>query len=90
MRVKTLLRDESLLFHSKFHQDWGQLFKSGYQDSRFATQVTTFEAVLAFPVPSHVPQNPGVSLTGAGADTWVTPYGVGYLVHETSATTACD
>lgn len=39
VRLKTVLRDGSLLFHSKFHQDWGQLFKSGYQDSRFAKQV---------------------------------------------------
>ena len=39
VRLKTVLRDDSLLFHSKFHPDWGQLFKSGYQDSRFAIQV---------------------------------------------------
>ncbi|CAN0497098.1 unnamed protein product, partial [Scytosiphon promiscuus] len=38
VRLKTVLRDDSLLFHSKFHPDWGQLFKSGYQDSRFAIQ----------------------------------------------------
>lgn len=39
VQLKSLLRDDSFLLHSKFHPDWGQLFKSGYQDSRFATQV---------------------------------------------------
>lgn len=39
VQLKSLLRKDSLLLHSKFHPDWGQLFKSGYQDSRFATQV---------------------------------------------------
>ena len=39
VRLKTVLRADNLLFHSKFHPDWGQLFKSGYQDSRFAIQV---------------------------------------------------
>ena len=39
VRLKSLLRSDNFLLHSKFHPDWGQLFKSGYQDSRFATQV---------------------------------------------------
>lgn len=42
LQLKSLLREDSLLLHSKFHPDWGQLFKSGYQDSRFATQVLQF------------------------------------------------
>ncbi|CAM9384432.1 unnamed protein product, partial [Hapterophycus canaliculatus] len=33
VQLKSLLRDDGLLLHSKFHPDWGQLFKSGYQDS---------------------------------------------------------
>ena len=39
MQLKSLVRNDNFLLHSKFHPDWGQLFKSGYQDSRFATQV---------------------------------------------------
>ncbi|CAM9705762.1 unnamed protein product [Pylaiella littoralis] len=43
--LKSLLREDSLQLHSKFHPDWGQLFKSGYQDSRFATQVATYACI---------------------------------------------
>ncbi|CAN0201842.1 unnamed protein product [Scytosiphon promiscuus] len=45
VQLKSLLRDDGLLLHSKFHPDWGQLFKSGYQDSRFATQVATYACI---------------------------------------------
>eukprot|EP00276_Gloeochaete_wittrockiana_P016238 CAMPEP_0184347056 /NCGR_PEP_ID=MMETSP1089-20130417/15213_1 /TAXON_ID=38269 ORGANISM="Gloeochaete wittrockiana, Strain SAG46.84" /NCGR_SAMPLE_ID=MMETSP1089 /ASSEMBLY_ACC=CAM_ASM_000445 /LENGTH=596 /DNA_ID=CAMNT_0026677971 /DNA_START=250 /DNA_END=2040 /DNA_ORIENTATION=+ len=29
-------------YHQKFHPTWGQLMKTGYQNSRFATQVETY------------------------------------------------
>lgn len=45
VRLKTVLRDDTLLFHSRFHQDWGQLFKSGYQDSRFAKQARVSQSI---------------------------------------------
>ncbi|CAB1112351.1 unnamed protein product [Ectocarpus sp. CCAP 1310/34] len=45
MQLKSLLRGNGLMLHSKFHPDWGQLFKSGYQDSRFATQVATYACI---------------------------------------------
>lgn len=49
MQLKTLLRNDSFRLHSRFHPTWGQLFKSGYQDSRFATQVTqSAEGVFFF------------------------------------------
>eukprot|EP00752_Nemacystus_decipiens_P006623 g5954.t1 len=45
VQLKSLLRNNNFLLHSKFHPDWGQLFKSGYQDSRFATQVATYACI---------------------------------------------
>ena len=39
-KLKEILRVESLRFHHLFHPSWGQLFKAGYQDSRFAQQVS--------------------------------------------------
>ncbi|CAM9518703.1 unnamed protein product [Ectocarpus sp. 12 AP-2014] len=45
VQLKSLLRGNGLMLHSKFHPDWGQLFKSGYQDSRFATQVATYACI---------------------------------------------
>ena len=29
-------------FHQKFHSIWGQLLKTGYQNSRFANQIGRF------------------------------------------------
>jgi 5'-nucleotidase len=43
--VKERLRIETLDFHHLFHPQWGQLFKSGYQDSRFAAQVTQYACI---------------------------------------------
>jgi 5' nucleotidase family len=43
---KQVLRQESLRFHNSFHPAWGQLFKSGYQDSRFAQQVSKTYTIL--------------------------------------------
>ncbi|KAG5184865.1 5'-nucleotidase [Tribonema minus] len=41
-KLKEILRQEGLKFHHLFHPAWGQLFKSGYQDSRFAQQVSIY------------------------------------------------
>jgi FMN phosphatase YigB (HAD superfamily) len=41
-QVKEELGKLSKSYHEKFHRTWGQLFKAGYQDSRFAHQVATY------------------------------------------------
>lgn len=42
VKLKEILRQETLAFHHLFHPSWGQLFKAGYQDSRFAQQVSSY------------------------------------------------
>uniref|UniRef100_A0A453LXB3 Uncharacterized protein n=2 Tax=Aegilops tauschii subsp. strangulata TaxID=200361 RepID=A0A453LXB3_AEGTS len=37
--IRCLLRDAQMQHHQKFHKVWGQLMKTGYQNSRFAHQV---------------------------------------------------
>uniref|UniRef100_A0A453LX41 Uncharacterized protein n=1 Tax=Aegilops tauschii subsp. strangulata TaxID=200361 RepID=A0A453LX41_AEGTS len=36
--IRCLLRDAQMQHHQKFHKVWGQLMKTGYQNSRFAHQ----------------------------------------------------
>uniref|UniRef100_A0ACD5X4T6 Uncharacterized protein n=1 Tax=Avena sativa TaxID=4498 RepID=A0ACD5X4T6_AVESA len=40
--IRCVLRDAQLQHHQKFHKVWGQLMKTGYQNSRFAHQVERF------------------------------------------------
>jgi hypothetical protein len=40
--AKALLAERVLAYHRKFHPHWGQLFKTGYQNSRFAQQVENY------------------------------------------------
>ena len=40
--MKAELSREQLAYHERFHENWGQLFKTGYQDSRFAKQARRF------------------------------------------------
>ena len=40
--IRCLLRDAQMQHHQKFHKVWGQLMKTGYQNSRFAHQVERF------------------------------------------------
>jgi len=40
--IKKILRQVASLFHHQFHPVWGQIFKAGYQDSRFAHQITEY------------------------------------------------
>ncbi|CAM9124494.1 unnamed protein product [Chrysoparadoxa australica] len=42
---KRTLAEENLVYHRHFHPLWGQLFKSGYQSSRFAKQVSTYACI---------------------------------------------
>ncbi len=42
---KVVLGSENMKFHNLFHPVWGQLFKSGYQDSRFAQQVASYACI---------------------------------------------
>ncbi|KAL4566362.1 hypothetical protein LXL04_030476 [Taraxacum kok-saghyz] len=41
-RVRVTHQDAQKVFHEKFHKVWGQLMKTGYQNSRFAHQVERF------------------------------------------------
>jgi len=41
-KVKQLSRQATREYHLKFHTIWGQMFKTGYQNSRFATQVENY------------------------------------------------
>eukprot|EP00612_Vaucheria_litorea_P007260 CAMPEP_0171480788 /NCGR_PEP_ID=MMETSP0946-20130122/6305_1 /TAXON_ID=109269 /ORGANISM="Vaucheria litorea, Strain CCMP2940" /LENGTH=377 /DNA_ID=CAMNT_0012012129 /DNA_START=244 /DNA_END=1377 /DNA_ORIENTATION=- len=40
--IKRTLSEEGKKFHKMFHTYWGQLFKSGYQDSLFSQQVSSY------------------------------------------------
>lgn len=40
--VKAALAAETERYHQRFHPVWGQLFKTGYQNSRFAEQVEQY------------------------------------------------
>jgi hypothetical protein len=40
--AKAELADRVRAYHKKFHGQWGQLFKTGYQNSRFAQQVENY------------------------------------------------
>ncbi len=42
---KAMLEGEIVKFHNLFHPIWGQLFKAGYQDSRFAQQVASYACI---------------------------------------------
>jgi len=42
---KLKLKEMNWLYHSRFHPIWGQLFKAGYQDSRFAKQVQDYSCI---------------------------------------------
>ncbi|KAI3688893.1 hypothetical protein L2E82_46815 [Cichorium intybus] len=42
LRVRVTHQDAQRVFHEKFHKVWGQLMKTGYQNSRFAHQVERF------------------------------------------------
>eukprot|EP01084_Bolivina_argentea_P254710 428271_1 len=42
---KAMLGNENMKYHNLFHPVWGQLFKSGYQDSRFAQQVASYACI---------------------------------------------
>ncbi|KAI3736980.1 hypothetical protein L2E82_26971 [Cichorium intybus] len=41
-RVRAAHEESQRIFHQKFHPVWGQLMKTGYQNSRFAHQVERF------------------------------------------------
>ncbi|XP_024977103.1 5'-nucleotidase domain-containing protein 4-like isoform X2 [Cynara cardunculus var. scolymus] len=41
-RVRVTHQEAQKVFHEKFHKVWGQLMKTGYQNSRFAHQVERF------------------------------------------------
>ncbi|XP_076893312.1 uncharacterized protein LOC143545278 isoform X1 [Bidens hawaiensis] len=41
-RVRITHQEAQRVFHEKFHKVWGQLMKTGYQNSRFAHQVERF------------------------------------------------
>ncbi|XP_024973416.1 cytosolic purine 5'-nucleotidase isoform X2 [Cynara cardunculus var. scolymus] len=41
-RVRAAHQESQRIFHQKFHPVWGQLMKTGYQNSRFADQVERF------------------------------------------------
>ncbi|CAH1428158.1 unnamed protein product [Lactuca virosa] len=41
-RVRVTHQEAQKVFHEKFHTVWGQLMKTGYQNSRFAHQVERF------------------------------------------------
>ncbi|XP_076899652.1 uncharacterized protein LOC143553558 [Bidens hawaiensis] len=41
-RVRASHQESQRVFHQKFHPVWGQLMKTGYQNSRFAHQVERF------------------------------------------------
>lgn len=43
--VRETLRDLSREFHGKFHPRWGQLMKTGHQNSRFAQQVEGYACI---------------------------------------------
>ena len=40
--LKAAVREANELHHEKFNQKWGQLFKAGFQDSRFSKQVVDY------------------------------------------------
>jgi len=44
---KLELAEHVLAYHRKFHPAWGQLFKTGYQNSRFAQQVEDYACLYA-------------------------------------------
>ena len=43
--VKDALSLEQRAYHQMFHSPWGQMFKTGYQDSRFAKQVSDYACI---------------------------------------------
>mmetsp|Transcript_15986 Transcript_15986/g.21132 ORF Transcript_15986/g.21132 Transcript_15986/m.21132 type:complete len:603 (-) Transcript_15986:319-2127(-) len=43
--LKRILREKASLFHYQFHPVWGQIFKSGYQDSMFAKQISEYSCL---------------------------------------------
>lgn len=45
--AKATLAERVLAYHRKFHPHWGQLFKTGYQNSRFAQQVEDYACLYA-------------------------------------------
>ncbi|KAG8469833.1 hypothetical protein KFE25_006288 [Diacronema lutheri] len=45
--AKATLAERVLAYHRKFHPHWGQLFKTGYQNSRFAQQVENYACLYA-------------------------------------------
>ncbi|TKY57717.1 Cytosolic purine 5'-nucleotidase [Spatholobus suberectus] len=49
-RVRLSHREAQRKLHQKFHEPWGQLMKTGYQNSRFAHQVERFACLYT----SHV------------------------------------
>ncbi|KAI3821040.1 hypothetical protein L1987_08596 [Smallanthus sonchifolius] len=49
-RVRVTHQEAQKVFHEKFHKVWGQLMKTGYQNSRFAHQVERFACLYT----SHV------------------------------------
>lgn len=40
--LKTQLREELSAYHRSFHPIWGQMMKTGYQNSRFAAQIENY------------------------------------------------
>ncbi len=42
---KKVIGGENMQFHNLFHPVWGQLFKAGHQDSRFAQQVSSYACI---------------------------------------------
>lgn len=44
-RAKANLRDACRAYHSAFHPLWGQVFKAGFMDSRFAKQVVDYACI---------------------------------------------
>jgi len=55
---KLALRHETGDYHSKFHPIWGQLFKTGYQNSRFAEQVENYACLYTSKVANLVHISP--------------------------------
>lgn len=45
--LKREVNDGLAVFHKQFHPTWGQLFKAGFVDSRFAKQVLDYACVYA-------------------------------------------
>eukprot|EP01031_Cornospumella_fuschlensis_P036247 gene36247-43971_t len=80
-KLKTHLHNVNEEYNQKFNKYWGQLFKAGNQDSRFAKQVMDYACLytsrasnLAFiypnrrcrPKPDFLPHDQYLVLTGIG------------------------